>query len=213
MKRLFVYFNRLFIFPLIKLFLIREIKGKENIPQNGNFISVANHTNNLDHWLIALVLNKRLKDVYFLGAKEGLKGFLLVDILYYLSDTIAINRKKIDRGKILEKIEEILRRNKIIVIYPEGKTNKGEVLSKAKTGAAELALKTGIPIVPLGISSKNLSQITITIGKPICYLKEKKLVGIKNKNRSDYYLLLREITDNIMMEISKLSGKPYIYGD
>lgn len=65
MKRSFVIFNKVFVFPIIKTFFLGEIKGKENIPKNGNFIIASNHINNLDHWLISQALRKDLKTFVF----------------------------------------------------------------------------------------------------------------------------------------------------
>jgi len=70
MKRSFVIFNKVFVFPIIKTFFLGEIKGKENIPKNGNFIIASNHINNLDHWLISQAFEERFKDFCFLGKEK-----------------------------------------------------------------------------------------------------------------------------------------------
>lgn len=114
----------------------------------------------------------------------------------------------------MAKLQELLNDNKIVVIYPEGNANKGKELLRGKTGVAELSLRSGAPVVPLGIrKAENSFKNIIKVGKPMYFEEEKKLVEKTAKDSEEYYSLLRKITDNIMREISKLSGKPYIYGN
>jgi len=209
MKRSFVYFTRFFIFPFIKD-LIKEIDGKENLLEENNFIIASNHQSHIDSWLIMYALNERLKKMYFLGAKEGILGFIKFTTLYYFTDTIAFDRKHVKREKVLKKLEDILKKGRIVIIFPEGNSNAKAELLKGKTGVAELALKTGKPVIPIGIKrEEKSSKRIISIGKPIYFLEEKELFGRINKESEDYHFILREVTDKIMKEISKLSEKPY----
>lgn len=211
MKRSFIYFLRIFIFPFIKVY-IKEINGKENLPSEGNFIIASNHQGHIDSWLIMYALNERLKKIHFLGAKEGISGLIKFSTLYYFTDTIAFDRKHVKREKVLRKLEDILKKGRIVIIYPEGNSNKGAELLKGKTGAAELCLKTDKPVIPIGIERKEKSsKHIIKIGKPIYFSKEKELFGQTTKDSEDYHFVLREVTDIIMREISKLCQKPYNY--
>lgn len=211
MKKFFVYFNRIFIFPLIRIF-IKKIEGKEQITARDNFILVANHQSSLDNWLLAFLLKEKLEKVHFLGALEGIGDFLRNFLLYYFSETIVINRKKVEREKVLKKIKNLIEKGKIVIIYPEGDCNKKKELLRGKTGAAELFLETGVEILPCGLKKeKNCLKYTIKVGKPLYFLEERKLAEKMNKNSPEYYFLLRKITDKIMNEISNLCGKPYPY--
>jgi 1-acyl-sn-glycerol-3-phosphate acyltransferase len=209
MKRSFIYFSRIFVFPFLRA-CIEEIDGKENLPKEGNFIIASNHQSHLDSWLIMFVLNERLKKIHFLGTKEGISGFIKHTILYYFSETVAVDRKHVKREKILRKLEDVLKKDRIVIIYPEGNSNIKSELLKGKTGVAELALKTGKPVIPIGIHRKEKSsKYIIRIGKPTYFLKEKELFERTVKDSEDYRFILREVTDKIMVEISKLCKKPY----
>jgi 1-acyl-sn-glycerol-3-phosphate acyltransferase len=209
MKRSFVYFTRIFIFPFIKGH-IKEIDGKENLPREENFIIASNHQSHIDSWLIMYALNERLKKLHFLGAKEGISGFIKFTTLYYFTDTIAFDRKHVRREKVLRKLEGVLEKGRIVIIYPEGNSNAKAELLKGKTGVAELALKTGKSVIPIGINKEEKSSKSIIrIGKPMHFLKEKELFGRTYTDSEDYHFILREVTDQIMEEISKLSKKPY----
>lgn len=212
MKPVFLIFCKIFLFPWLRP-MTRKIEGKDNIPQKGNFIFVANHQSSLDHWLITMVLQKRYREVSFLGAMEGLRGYLQSRLLYYVSETVSIDRGEINREKILAKMEELLSQGRIIVIYPEGTCNTSNELLRGKSGAAELALKAGVPIVPFGIERVSRFKIFVKVGKPIYFLKEMEEAKKIDKNSKDYYLLLRATTGKIMEELSKLCNKKYLYGN
>jgi len=194
--------------------MVKEIEGEENIPRNANFIIAANHINSWDHFLIVLALKNRIKTIYFV-AKE-FKNFWQLIILrgfYFLTETIFINKKE-DRESLLTKLANYLNKDKIIVIYPEGTTNKGNELLQGKTGVVELAIKSGKPVIPFGIlHKKNSKKKILRIGKPLYFTIEKEIPEEIKNNRENYYLFLRKNTDKVMREISKLSGKPYNYGD
>ncbi len=209
MKTPFLYFLRYIGFPFTKLF-IKRIEGVENIPSHNNFLVSANHLNGRDHFFVVYALEKKAKDLRFVGAMDTLGLFLKSSLLYYLSNTIKIHRKKEDRESILRKMQKRIKNDKIIVIYPEGDSNPKPRLLKGKSGIAELVLREEIPVLPIGLQIKKDGRV-IKIGKLMNFSKEvKKSKKLKNKEEK-YYLLLRRITDRIMRKISKLSQKPYLY--
>ncbi len=211
MKTLFIYFCKLLVFPIISLFT-KEIKGKENIPQENTFIIASNHINSLDYWFIGNALQERLRILRFVGAMDNLKILLQSGLLYYAAETITINRQKEGREKINKKMIENLENEKVIVIFPEGNVNREKELLRGKTGVAELALKAEVPIIPLGMrKEKNSFKRIIEIGKPLYFLKERVLLNQIKNNQEEYHSLLRKTTNKIMQNISKLSQKPYPY--
>lgn len=214
MKTVFVYFCNFISSPFLESFFIEKVEGRENIPKSNSFILASNHINGKDHWFIANILKERLKDTRFVGALDSFKTMLLSGPLYYFSNAITINRKKVDRKHILGKLIKNLKQNKIIVLYPEGNSNNKPELLRGKTGIAELVFKTGVPVLPIGIQRvKNSIKRILRVGKPLYYSEEKKVAKNIENDKEKYSLLLRKVTDNIMEEISSLSGKPYPYGN
>ncbi len=211
MKPFFAFFCRLTLFPLAGLFT-EKIEGKENIPAKKNFILVSNHTSGSDHWFISNILRKRAEDLRFIGAMDSLKLLLQSGLLYYFSNTLVINRKRKNRKGILKKMIDCLKNNKIVIIYPEGDSNKKKELLRGKTGMSELALRTGYPLIPLGIERVgNSFKKIIRVGEPMHFLKESQLLKKIENNQEEYLSLLREVTDKIMREISRLCKKPYTF--
>jgi 1-acyl-sn-glycerol-3-phosphate acyltransferase len=202
MKKPFAIFARNFLGPLIEKF-IEEVKGKENIPKDTNFILAPNHQSYFDHFFVPFPIVDRLEKIRFIGKMDSRWQALQWAWFYWLAETIPINRKAEDKRKVLDIALEVLKGGGIIVIYPEGKRNKEKELLEGKTGVAELAVRSGKPVIPLGLIYKDNHPpqlpVRINIGQPL-YFK-----------RNDDNQNLKEITDKIMREIAKLSEKIYPY--
>jgi 1-acyl-sn-glycerol-3-phosphate acyltransferase len=208
MKKSFVWFSKKILAPIIKIF-IKEIEGEENLYKYPNFIIASNHINSLDHFFIGFLLKERLEKVRFVAASlKSIKTFLISGLLYYFSNPIIIDKERVEREEFLKEATDHLKNGGIVVIYPEGDTNKNGFLLEGKTGVAELSLKSGLPVIPIGISGNCFIGKTIRIGKPIIFKEEQRnfLINSEGYDKS----LLRELTDRIMEEISLLSFKPYI---
>jgi len=201
MKSTFAILARNLLGPTIKRFFIEEVKGQENIPQDTNFILASNHQSYFDHFFVPLPIKEKLEKVHFIGKLENKWQILQWGWFYWLTETIPINRKAEDKRRVLDKALEVLKRGEIIIIYPEGTRNKKRELLPGKTGVAELAVKSGVPVIPLGLIYKDNKPpalpVRLNIGQPLYFGK--------NENCQN----LREITDEIMREIAKLSGKSY----
>ena len=208
MKLPFALFSKLFIFPIVGLFVKKIISYQENIIAQEKllgkgFVVAVNHINSFDHWIISFALKDKLRDIRFIGALDEPLLWLPSKILYYLANTISINRKKINREDFVKKVVPHLNAGKIVVIYPEGTTNRKKYLLRGKTGAVELAVRAGVPIVPLGMrKGKGLFGRIVEIGKPMIF---------KEEDVDDFHRFLREKTDGMMKEISKICRKPYPY--
>ncbi len=209
MKTPFVWACRLFMLPAAALFTDR-IEGRENIPEKENFIAAINHINGLDYWFIGNVLKKRLRSLRFVGAMDTIRTAVLSGLLYYFSEPILINRKTGDRGAIMTKMMDCLKDGDIVVLFPEGDTNRKKELLRGKTGVAEIALRSGRPVLPVGLRRiPHSPKRIVSIGKPLRFSNREWNKG----NDRQYYTILRKTTDTVMREISKLSKKPYNHGD
>lgn len=131
-----------------------EITGRENLPKEGEpFIIVANHVDYGDPPLLWVVTKRAIK----FWAKRDLTGIvpldlLLVLILQGLFGVIPIKRDAPDLSPI-RGARTVLTNGHCVGIFPEGTRNTQEVpiLQPAFFGAALLARKTGVPIIPIGI--------------------------------------------------------------
>ncbi len=208
MKPVFIFLLQYLFLPFTGLF-IDKIEGKENIPEGNNFIIASNHLNGRDHFFVAYTLKEKMKYLRFVGAMDSLKIRLQSSLLYYLANTITIYRKKESREEIITKIMKEIRKNKIIVMYPEGDSNPKNKLLKGKTGIAEI-VKEKIPVLPIGLRIGKKGRI-IKIDQLMNFSQEREELEKAKDNQENYYLVLRKITDKIMNRLSILSQKPYLY--
>jgi len=120
--------------------------------------------------------------------------------LEHLFDIIPIKRNTQDL-EAMKRCLKALKNDEILAIFPEG-TRKGmEKNEKAKNGAAFMAIRSGKPVVPVGISGsfKMFSKVSINYGEPIDMTKYK----IKGKEKEGQEAATQEIMNNII----KLTNK------
>jgi 1-acyl-sn-glycerol-3-phosphate acyltransferase len=200
------------IIPFLLKPWLGKVKGIENIPKDKGAILAANHSSYLDHFVVGSAVVPSLNKVaYFLAKKEHFDSPIQKLWHNYLR-AIPIDR---DAGgkEALKKAIEHLKKGDLIMIYPEGTRTLTGGMSRAKTGAARLALAAHVPVIPMGITNtfkilpkgKNVPKLGLkaglNIGKPLyfdkCYGKE------------DDKKTIRKVTTIIMNEIAKLAGKKY----
>jgi len=124
-----------------------EIIGIENLPESGGLIIASNHVSYLDPAVLAASVNRK---IYFIAKKEIFKNTFISFILKNVN-AFPVDRKNIDIIAFKKTIN-ILREEKVLGIFPEGTRSSNGELQELKLGAIKIALKTGIPILPVGIS-------------------------------------------------------------
>ena len=175
-----------------------KIEGLENLPENGAYVVCANHKSNFDPPMLGSCMPVPLR---FMAKEELFKNKLVGGLLNSVG-AFPIKRGKSDVGA-LRAAMKMLAAGENVAVFPEGSRSKNGHLKKGKPGAALIAVKAGVNILPVGIdgSYKPFSKITVRIGKVIPlenYFDEK----IDSET-------LQAITDeSIMPAISQLSGVP-----
>jgi len=215
MNRLVSWSCKIFLSPIIKRFFIKEIWGRDNIPQK-NFILAANHQSHLDELATGyLCLPKRY---HFIGQTDQYRGLAkaALYLLYFVAGVIPLNRKS---GKSKEKAIatsiELLAKGDSLIIYPEGTRTRNGKMGKGRIGAARIFLESGVPVLPVGIVGtfellppggklKIKRIVKINIGPPLYFEKQYHKAQGLNKNSSQYKALLMQITEIIMKKIEQL---------
>lgn len=152
-----------------------NISGRENIPK-GPCLYVANHQGFFD---IPIIVESVGRSVGFIAKKELLKFKVLT---YWMNQMHCIF---MDRSNVRESMKainegvEYLRNGYSMVIFPEGTRSKGPSIGEFKKGSLKLALKSGVPIVPIAIDGSYKlregneksrimpAEVKVTICKPI----------------------------------------------
>lgn len=133
----------------LKLYFRLKGEGAENIP-DGPVILAPNHQSFFDGLFVSVFLkNKVMKNTYFYAKEKHIRNRLLKSLANRNNVIIMdVNR---DLKQSLQKLAEVLRKGKKIMIFPEGtRTHTGSLGTFKKTFAI-LSRELNVPIVPVSI--------------------------------------------------------------
>jgi 1-acyl-sn-glycerol-3-phosphate acyltransferase len=174
-----------------------RIEGRENVPTGGCLI-VSNHVSFMDPttvgWAVA-------REIYYLGRKSLFKPPFWSWFLP-ICNVLPIDRDGHDIAG-LRRIIKMLRDGHAVLLFPEGTRSADGTLQPAEPGAGLVALKSGVPILPVRVfgTFESLSRhnkrlrfhpIRVVIGKPY---RPAILEG--RKERGSYGLVAQEMMDRI----------------
>jgi 1-acyl-sn-glycerol-3-phosphate acyltransferase len=135
---------------ILKIFWRMEIRGIENLPESGGLIITSNHVSYLDPAVLVASLNRK---IYFIAKKEVFKNTFISFLLKNMN-AFSVDRDNVDMFAF-KKAMNILREEKVLGIFPEGTRSSNGELQELKMGALKIAMKTGVPILPVGINGTN----------------------------------------------------------
>lgn len=170
-----------FSWIIFKLIFRLKIIGRENIPKTGPFVIAANHSSLLDGFVLVSFVRAKIT---FMSAAYLFKMPFVGNVLRGVG-AIPVQGKGSDI-KLIKKAMKVLQAGGVLGIFPEGRiTNEKDDFS-AKAGAAYLAIKADVPIIPMAIKGADkalpvgakfpkLNKIEVKIGKPISCSREIKL--------------------------------------
>lgn len=195
----------------LRTFIRFEIRGRENLPQNGPLIAACNHLHLIDPLLHIISILPR--DSIFM-AKEELFQYWPIPIFRILMDiaeAFPVRRRGTpeERHQAIEYSEKVLAGKLVLGMYPEGTRSKMGCLKEAYHGIAIIALHTRAPLIPAGIwgteKLKGLGwltrpKVTINFGKPFT------LPPIEGEPTETQ---LKELTEYIMRKIAAVLPPEY----
>lgn len=201
-----------YILGVFSKIFIRKIEGLENIPKEKPYIIALNHGSFADPIFLIVALRKILggdvKNIYFIAKLKLIWKIFTVKGSERLFNLLIIDPK--NKSEVLDRSEEIIKKNKIITIFVEGELTHDGKLRKVKTGATRLALRMKVPVLPIALlntykvlgydrylpSFQFKRTIEVRIGKPFD-LREYYNEKVDRR-------LLENATDKIKSNIEKL---------
>ena len=122
-----------------------QVAGAERIPP-GTCLFVANHTSSADAPAVVGAIPRRIAILL----KKSLFNYPIVGQAFHLAHFIPVERSKRDSAiESVEKAIEAMCAGQSFLIYPEGTRSPDGRLQDFKKGAVVMAIKAGVPIVPI----------------------------------------------------------------
>ncbi len=190
-----------------RLWLDTQLFDVANVPDHGPVILAANHLSFIDSPLMMFGLDRK---VSVLGKAEYLHR-TSTRWLFPAAGMIPVDRSGKGLVESLRCAENLLANGEIVGIFPEGTRSRSGELYKGRSGVAHLALKSGAPIVPVGIIGSDGVQspdsirprfrgrVELRFGSPIDmgpWVDRPRNAETK-----------AEITEQVMASIASLSGQ------
>ena len=150
-----------------------RVEGRENLPPTGAYVIAPIHRSYVDTPITACITRRRIR---FMGKQEMWKH----PALGWLFSTLGgfpVQRGSADR-EALRRCGLVLAGGEPLVLFPEGERKDGPLVHPLFDGAAYVAARSDVPIVPVGIGGSARvmprhakfmfpRKVHVVIGKPI----------------------------------------------
>lgn len=197
----FYAFCRAIAVGLSHLVFIGGVIGKENLPASGPFILAPIHRSYID-WLVSARVSQRRLRYLVKGEVWRVKA---AGRLLELLGAFPVQRGAADRDALMRALE-VLKAGEPLVVFPEGTRGNGSSVATIREGAAYLALRGGVAVVPVGLAGVERAmprgakfprpaRVVVAVGRPItsAVRNESQLNGTGRIPRSVTTALTEEI--------------------
>lgn len=123
-----------------------RVEGLSRLPRQGGVLVIANHVSDSD----PLVVGSALPRPAWYMAKAELFEIPFLGPLIRALHAFPVKRGTADRAA-LSRALELLAAGEVVVVFPEGRDSVTGDLQPFEAGAALLALRSGVPVVPIGL--------------------------------------------------------------
>ena len=200
--------------PIVKAIFRPWVVGRRIIPSNGAAILASNHLSFVDSVILPLMIDRPVsflaKSEYFTG--KGIKGWA-TRIFLKASNQLSIDRSGGRASEAsLNTGLQVLAREDLLGIYPEGTRSPDGKLYRGRVGIARMALEARVPVIPvvmvdtdtmmpIGRRLPRVVRVGVVIGEPLDF---SRFAGME----SDRYIL-RSVADEIMVALQRLGEQEY----
>jgi 1-acyl-sn-glycerol-3-phosphate acyltransferase len=201
--------------PTLRTVFRPEVSGVANVPRTGAVIIAGNHVSFADEVFTPLAARRQVmylaKAEYF--TTPGLRGRVVSGFMG------GMGQVPVERGDMraaaasVDVCIDVLRDGRAFGIYPEGTRSPDGRLYRFRTGVARIALRTGVPVVPVGLVGTDdvlpsgarrwrRRPVAVRFGLPLDFS------GHPEDERKAR--VLREVTEMIRHAVQELSGQEYV---
>jgi 1-acyl-sn-glycerol-3-phosphate acyltransferase len=188
---------------LSRLWFRLEVVGKDKVPASGPFVLAPTHRSNIDFFLVAALTRARMR---YMG-KDSLWKFAPLGRFIAILGAFPVRRGSADRES-LRTCMQVIENGEPLVLFPEGQRREGDAVADVFDGAAYVAARTGVPLVPVGIGGSHKAmpkgarfirptKIVLVVGDPIFPPKGEGTGRVPRR-------VVRELTEQLRTELQSL---------
>lgn len=166
---------RLVVLALSKVLFRQEVRNRERLPMAGAYIIAPVHRSNLDAFIAVASIPSRV--VVRTVAKDSLWRVGWFGRFLDKMGSVPVNRDGVDRAA-LRRSSDALTHGEPLLMFPEGTRRSGPYVEDILEGPAWLALRSGVPLVPVGIGGSERAmprgakfirpvKVVVDIGEPL----------------------------------------------
>jgi 1-acyl-sn-glycerol-3-phosphate acyltransferase len=201
--------------PALRMVFRPTVTGLENVPPTGPVILAANHVSFADEVFTPLAARRQIvyfaKSEYFTG--HGLRGRSVAAFFNAMGHVPVARGDTRSAAGVIEIGVDVLEAGRALGIYPEGTRSRDGRLHKFRTGIARVALRSGAPVVPVGLVGTgdvkspegrmwHRAPVEVHFGLPM------RFGHLAEQERSAR--VLREVTEQVRAAVQELSGQEYV---
>lgn len=180
--------------------------GLENLPETGGLIVATNHMSRID---IPLLFTNPIRTEITALVANKYATFPGLNWIINTAGGIYLDRDQADFTAFRNAVN-LIKSGIAMGIAPEGTRSKKGELMEGKPGMILLAMRSGVPIVPVGLSGTDTAfKRLFTFRKPRMTARFGKPYQIPNIDRNNREEQLQEITTEIMCRIAALLPPKY----
>jgi 1-acyl-sn-glycerol-3-phosphate acyltransferase len=201
--------------PTLRLVYRPEVTGLPTVPHDGPLILAANHISFADEFFTPLAARRQV--FYFAKAEyfttPGVRGRAMAAFFNGMGQVPVERADTRAAASVIDIGVDVLHQGRALGIFPEGTRSPDGRMHKFRTGVARLALRSGAPVIPVGlIGTRDVqppgerrwhrAHVEVHFGEPMHFGER------ASEERSAR--VLREVTDTIRIAVQKLSRQEYV---
>ena len=194
--------------PAIGFWFDWHLEGMELVPPEGPILVAGNHVSHFDPLAHGYLLSRAGRRPRYLAKSELWKNPLLGRVLN------GTHQVPVDRGSgksaPVDAALSGLSHGEAVIIYPEATTtrNPDKTPMQGKTGIARVALRSGLPVMPLAVWGTHhmlqKGEMGLRFHRPIWVRAGRSLDFSEYAGRGEDSAVLRKVTDEVMDELTRL---------
>jgi 1-acyl-sn-glycerol-3-phosphate acyltransferase len=184
------------------------VENRANLLPDQPYVFMANHASSLDIWAVFVAIPRHIR----LIAKKQLSRIPLLGWVMSAGRFIFIDRQNaVAARRSIEAAGQRIRSGNSVLIFPEGTRTRDGSLGPFKKGGFHLALKAGVPIVPVALRGTRTlmprgsyllrsGTITVILGDPI------PTQGLNDEDRTTLSERVRSVVEGMLAENSSVGS-------